>query len=156
MPPRVDINRIRDVDDDFAVELVAVAAEDIVDGRVPDSEHDYVAGERVADLTGAHVAGQLVRERLRLGALGPEQRDGMTSGKCAGRDAAGHVPGADDGDDHENGPPAALGDWLDDTLPRQRRASSPNCAPSHRCRAAAAEGGGNHRRHARYVFSYGA
>ncbi len=101
---RVDVNRVREVDDELAVELVAVPAEDIVDGRVPDGEHDRVAGERVADLTGAHVAGQLFCERLCLLALGPEQRDGMASGKGAGRDAAGHVPGADDGDVHENGP----------------------------------------------------
>ena len=97
---RVDVNRVRDVDDDLAAELIAVSAEDIVDGGVPDGEHDHFTGERVADLTGAHLAGQLVRERLCLVAIGPEQRDGVASGKTAGRDAAGHVPGADDGDVH--------------------------------------------------------
>ena len=42
------------------------------------------------------------RERLCLVGLGPEQRDGMASGKSAGRDAAGHIPGADDADIHKN------------------------------------------------------
>ena len=58
--------RVGDVDDDLAVELVAVAAEHVVQRLVPDGEDDDVARERVADGAGAHVAGQLARKRLRL------------------------------------------------------------------------------------------
>jgi hypothetical protein len=36
--------------------LITVAAQNVVEDRVPDRENDDVAGKRVADLPGAHVA----------------------------------------------------------------------------------------------------
>jgi hypothetical protein len=71
-----------DVDDDLAVELVLVAADDVVDGGVPDGKHHDVADQRIADLAGADVAGQLARDGLRLGGLGAEQRDRVVAGRA--------------------------------------------------------------------------
>ena len=94
------VDRVGDVDDRLAGELIAVAAEDVVDRLVPDGEHDDVAGDRVADGAGAHVAGELAGERLRLGRLGAQQRDGVAAGQRSGGDATSHVAGADDRDVH--------------------------------------------------------
>ena len=60
------------------------------------------------DLPGAHVAGELVGERLRLLDARAQQRDAVAAGECAGGDAAGHVARADDRDVHGG----SLGSWL--------------------------------------------
>ena len=94
------VDGVGDVDDGLAGELVAVAAEHVVERLVPDGEHDDVAGDRVADGAGAHVAGELAGERLRLVLVGAQQRDGVAAGQRAGGDATSHVAGADDRDLH--------------------------------------------------------
>ncbi len=60
------VDRVDDVDDHLAVQLVAVATEDIVERLVPDGEHDDVAVQRVVGPGRAYIAGQLARERLGL------------------------------------------------------------------------------------------
>src|SRR3712207_1934651 len=65
----VDVYRVGDVDDDLAVELVAVATENVWNGRVPDGEDDDICGQRLAHLTGAYISRELVGDRLRLGPL---------------------------------------------------------------------------------------
>src|SRR5215216_6112960 len=96
----VDVERVGDVDHDLAVELGAVAAQHIGDDRVPDSKHDDVAGEGIADGARPRLAWQFAGERLGLLLRRAEQRDAVTAGEEAGGDATGHVAGADDGDVH--------------------------------------------------------
>jgi hypothetical protein len=56
---RGEVHRVRNVDDDLAIELTSVGAEHVVDGRVQDRKHDDVALQTVAELRGAHVTRQL-------------------------------------------------------------------------------------------------
>jgi len=95
---RGEVDWVGDVDDDLAGQLVAVGADDGVDGGVGDGEHNDVADQRVADRAGAYVAGQVPAELLSLAGFVAEQGDGVSTGQGAGGDAARHVAGADDGD----------------------------------------------------------
>ncbi len=55
----VRVDRVGDVDDDLAVELVAVASEHVRHRLVPDREHDDVTVERVAGPARDDIAGEL-------------------------------------------------------------------------------------------------
>jgi hypothetical protein len=94
--PGLGVDRVGDVNDDLAGELVPVLLDGVLDAGVVDGEDDDLAAERRAGLECGRLLAELAGQLLRLRLVAVDDLDLVPTGHGAGADTAAHVPRTND------------------------------------------------------------